>query len=1149
MGFIDATLQAFIGSRNERQVRALKKEIAEINALEPTFQRLSKNQLREKTTEFKHRIEKGEELDALLPEAFAAVREAAKRTLGQRHYDVQLMGGIILHRGAIAEMVTGEGKTLTATAPVYLNALSGRGVHLVTVNDYLARRDAEWMGNVYRMLGLSIGFLQSGMGPAERRQMYACDITYGTNNEFGFDYLRDNMKQDPREQVQRRLHYAIIDEVDSILIDEARTPLIISGPAQDYSGLYSKANQVCKGLEGISDKKLKEQLGKEANDKGIYEKSLGEYDFEIREKENQIILTDKGIEKIEQLLGVGHLYNAENQGWPHLMEQALRAHHLYKKDKHYVVQEGEKGAEIVIVDDFTGRLQRGRRWSDGLHQAIEAKEEISIKEESQTYATITLQNYFLLYDKISGMTGSALTEAAEFDQIYKLDVMAVPTNKPLIRDDRNDLIYGTEAEKFQASAFEVVKLYLAGRPVLLGTTSVLKSEVLSDILSHLSIRREGETLSVRIAPFRLPSPGSSRRTGDIEEIKIDASIREEQCLREEGGKLEIRLPDPALRLDDPKANPGTETWFKVRAEIVEQLAGEKGFTGVVHNVLNAKKHEQEAEIVAQAGNIGSVTIATNMAGRGTDIILGGNGEFITKQWLKQKQNTDLHSMLPEEYQESPSHLIPRDIFIEAEKRYDALVKETYEKEFKQTYDASHAKVVKLGGLAVLGTERHESRRIDNQLRGRCGRQGDPGSSQFFISLDDDLMRLFAGERVRGLMKGLGLRDGEAIQARMITKSVERAQRKVEGHHFDIRKNLKEYDDVLDLQRKTIYGLRQTILEGVSAEQAQEIDTKIRGMLNDLLKTREETNEQDAKAIVAWMKKEYDLDWVAERVQGNKRILVRDNMILGAKLALLPEGIQKRIHNTVLNVANRIAVDSIPGDDQDHWDLENVKLELKRFFRLENDLEEAPKDTAKNFEQWLESTLEEHFKHEKQKIIEGADGEAKRDRFVGISRYLFLSSLDSKWREHLRNMDQLRYGVRWEAQAQKDPKTVYKKEGRALFEHLLDDIDNEVVRALFSLRWEDEIRTDAPAGRVGGAWKNTPKIGQQAIEVAKQASQQLAQQREQEASKTPVSARPAQTETSIKKTLPKPNDPCWCGSGKKYKKCHMASDKAQVASAS
>jgi preprotein translocase subunit SecA len=711
-------LTGLFGSSNERQVRRMLGTVQRVNELGGSMRELSEQQLKDLTADLRRRLAAGATLDELLVEAFAACREASHRTLGKgkwvddpfsgknipymAHFDVQLLGGMVLHSGKIAEMVTGEGKTLVATLPAYLNALTGRGVHVVTVNDYLARRDAEWMAPIYQTLGLTVGFIQSNMEGGERQRAYNCDITYGTNNEFGFDYLRDNMKParrgDPRydpwqQQVQGPLHFAIIDEVDNILIDEARTPLIISGPAEDDTTKYYKANQIAK------------QLKREVH-------------FEVKEKEHTCHMTEDGNREAERLVGVESFYTPGNMHWPHLIDQALKAHHLYHKDKEYVVMNGE----IIIVDEFTGRLMHGRHWSDGLHQAVEAKEGVRIKEENQTLATITLQNFFKLYKKLAGMTGTAMTEASEFLKIYKLDVIAIPPNRPLRRVNFPDVIFRTQREKYRAIVDDVKEVHGSGRPILLGTTSIKNSEVLSGL-----IRREG----------------------------------------------------------------------------------------IKHEVLNAKYHEREAEIVAQAGRKSAVTIATNMAGRGTDIILGGNPEFLAWAELKDQYASRLD--------------VPAEVWKQ----------KVEEIESKERMREEGREIARLGGLHIVGTERHEARRIDNQLRGRAGRQGDPGSSRFFLSLQDDLMRIFAGEWVSGVLTRLGMQEGEAIESRMVSRRIEAAQKKVEERNFDIRKNLLEYDEVMDEQRKRVYSFRQNILNGASCKQIIQnmIDEQIRLAMNRLMDPR------------------------------------------------------------------------------------------------------------------------------------------------------------------------------------------------------------------------------------------------------------------------------------------------------------------------
>ncbi len=662
---IKKIIEKIVGTKNERELKRIQPIVNAINEMEPHISKLTDTELQAKTNEFKEKLSRGATLDDLLIETFAVVRETAKRTLNMRHFDVQLMGGIVLHEGKIAEMKTGEGKTLVATLPAYLNALTGEGVHIVTVNDYLAKRDTEWMGPIYRFLGLTVGTIQHGLSDEERKKAYLCDITYGTNNEFGFDYLRDNMKFRLEDIVQRRHNYAIVDEVDSILIDEARTPLIISGPSEESTSLYYKVDDLARRLRKDED-------------------------YQIDEKAKTVVLTEKGIEKAEKFLGVNNLFDLSNQHLVHHIYQALRAHNFFKRDVDYLVKDGK----VIIVDEFTGRLMPGRRWSDGLHQAVEAKERVRIEQEYQTLATITFQNYFKLYKKLAGMTGTAETEAAEFADVYNLDVVVIPTNKPLIRYEYPDVIYRTEKEKWNAVVEEIEGQHKKGRPVLVGTISIEKSEKLSSMLKK---------------------------------------------------------------------------------------------RGIKHVVLNAKYHEKEAEIVAQAGRLGAVTIATNMAGRGTDILLGGNPEFLAKEEMK-KRNYSPHTNWDEN-----------------------LHREIIEK-MKAQVEEEHKKVVELQGLYIIGTERHEARRIDNQLRGRAGRQGDPGASIFFLSLEDDLMRIFGSEKLSGIMKTLGMEEGVPIQHKWVSKAIERAQKQVEAHNFSIRKHLLEYDDVMNKQREVIYSMRRQILE-------------------------------------------------------------------------------------------------------------------------------------------------------------------------------------------------------------------------------------------------------------------------------------------------------------------------------------------------
>ncbi len=699
---LDATLAKIFGTRNEREIKRLRPLVAAINDLEPGLQQLSDTELAQKTVEFKQRIANGEPLDDLLIESFAVCREASRRVLNMRHFDVQLIGGTVLHRGRIAEMRTGEGKTLVATLPCYLNALEGKGVHVVTVNDYLAKRDAEWMGRIYRFLGLSYGIIVHDLDDHERRTNYAADITYGTNNEYGFDYLRDNMKFRLEDCAQRGHNFAIVDEVDSILVDEARTPLIISGPSEESTDKYYKVNRIIPKL--VRGEEIK---GKEPGE------SYTTGDYTVDEKHRSAALTEEGIAKVEKLLGCGNLYQPENWAMQHHVQQALKAAVLFQRDKDYLVQEGQ----VIIVDEFTGRVMPGRRWSDGLHQAIEAKENVKIERENQTLATITFQNYFRLYKKLAGMTGTAETEAAEFEKTYKLDVMVIPTNRVMVRKEFQDMVYRTEEEKFRNAAKEIQTLHEKGQPVLVGTISVEKSEKLAAALKKMGVR---------------------------------------------------------------------------------------------HEVLNAKNHEREAFIIAQAGRKGAVTVSTNMAGRGTDILLGGNPEFLTKEYLK-KENKD-----PDLYQTSPAGSPERT-------EWDRVFAR-----FKAETATEHDEVIAAGGLHVLGTERHESRRIDNQLRGRAGRQGDPGSSRFYLSLQDDLMRIFGGERMQNLMLRLGMEEDVPIESRLITKRIAAAQEAVEAQHFASRKHLLEYDDVMNKQRQAVYGMRRQLLEGT--DQSERIKEIIEGIV-------------------------------------------------------------------------------------------------------------------------------------------------------------------------------------------------------------------------------------------------------------------------------------------------------------------------------
>jgi preprotein translocase subunit SecA len=917
----DKFLTKVFGSSNQRFLKSIMPLVAEINSLEPAVQKLSDAELRARTAAFKEQVKQAvgdtkdkderkrrerQVLDEILPEAFAIVREASVRTTGMRHFDVQMIGGIVLHQGKIAEMRTGEGKTLVATLPSYLNALTGRGgVHVITVNDYLASRDAEWMGQIHRFLGLEVGCIQNDMDDFERQTAYAADITYGTNNEFGFDYLRDNMKFDLATCVQRGHYFAIVDEVDSILIDEARTPLIISGPSDEATDKYSNADAIIPHL-----KKGEEIEGKKTGD------------YVVDEKAHTAVLTEEGVEKAERLLGVGNLYDPSNMELLHCVEQALKAHTLYKLDHQYVVQDGE----VIIVDDFTGRLMKGRRWSDGLHQAVEAKEGVVIEKENQTLATITLQNYFRLYEKLSGMTGTAETEAAEFASTYKLDVIVIPTHMPMVRTDNPDVIYRTLPEKWDAVIEEIKECHEKGQPALVGTVSVENSELISRRLTK------------------------------------------------------------------------------------EQ---------VPHNVLNAKYHEREAEIVAQAGRKGSVTIATNMAGRGTDILLGGNPDFMAREFLKREE-------------------------IDPDEVTDEQWRVAYE-QAKRIVEEEHREVVGLGGLHILGTERHESRRIDNQLRGRAGRQGDPGSSRFFLSLEDDLMRIFAGDKVKALMQRLGMEKGVSIESKMVSKRIAAAQKSVEGRNFEARKHLLEYDDVMNKQRETIYGLRRQLME-----------------------------EPDQR--------EY---------------LMGDPPAAGVAYDLLSD-----ITRQYLN----------PDVSPDDWDVDNYKLQIKTIYDYDADRLDMQRLTSQEVTDAIWDEVKARYKRKEQQI----DPEAMRT----YERIIMLNIIDAQWKDHLLSLDHLKQGIGLVGYGQKDPLVEYKKQSFDLFQAMLDRIDTITIRSLFHLQGNSE---------------QDPETLQQRRMARRPASLKFTGPNQ--------GAAPAGEEDGKVKTVvrdqPKVgrNEPCPCGSGKKYKKCH------------
>jgi preprotein translocase subunit SecA len=846
-------ISKIFGSANDRELSKLRPHVDKINGMESGMEKLSDEQLQAKTGEFKRKLDNGAQLDDLLHEAFAVVREVGKRQLGMRHYDVQLIGGMVLHNGKIAEMKTGEGKTLVATLPMYLNALTGRGCHLITVNDYLASRDAEWMGRIYNFLGMDVGTITGDISDYDRARAYEADITYGTNNEFGFDYLRDNMKYDLASMVQRDLHYAIIDEVDSILIDEARTPLIISGKAEQSVDLYQEINQIIPFLKKDED-------------------------YIVNEEDRYVSLTDLGVEKVEKRMGLDNLYDPDNIEVIHHVTKALQAHTLYKKGEKYIVRRNpESGVdEVVIVDEFTGRSMPGRRWSDGLHQAIEAKEGVPIQDENETLATITFQNFFRMYDKLSGMTGTAVTEAEEFHEIYELDVVEIPTNKPVIRKDYDDLVYKSYREKFDAIVDQIAECNERDQPVLVGTTSVEKSEAISNVLS---------------------------------------------------------------RRDIP------------------------------HEVLNAKYHGREAQIVAQAGRKGSVTIATNMAGRGTDILLGGNPEAMAEDLVGEQE-------LPEGASE-----------FEKEKYYSDEYLEALE-DFEEQCSAERQEVLDAGGLFIIGTERHESRRVDNQLRGRAGRQGDPGASRFFLSLEDDLLRLFGSDRIAKIMDALKMEEGVPIEHPMVSRSLENAQRKVEGRNFDIRKNLLEYDDVMDQQRKSVYGLRKSVLRG-----EDEQGRTLREMLLDLFE------EVALAQIDTYAARElHPEDWDLESLEEAISQLFEVEISFGSS-------------------AGRAAI------ERSVWEAVSARFD---------ELEEHLQDVA--------DQINERDEHEE----EDEDFLTSEDILEEQVRHHYLQAIDRFWRQHLQLMEQLRDGIGMRGYAQKDPKQEYKREGFNLFLDMMMNIKTNVV---------------------------------------------------------------------------------------------------------
>ena len=968
---IDALLAKVFGTQNEREVKAMLPIVAAINDLEPSVRQLSDIDLAAKTIGFKEKLAQGASVDDLLIEAFAVVREAGRRVLNMRHFDVQLIGGIVLHRGKIAEMKTGEGKTLVATLPSYLNALEGKGVHVVTVNDYLAKRDSEWMGRLYKALGMRVGVIVHDLDDQERKDAYNADITYGTNNEFGFDYLRDNMKFRLEDCVQRVHHYAIVDEVDSILVDEARTPLIISGPSEESTDKYYKINRIIPKL--VRGEVIE---GREPGEKY----TTG--DYTIDEKHRSAALTEEGVLKVEKLLGIGNLYDANNIEFNHHVQQALRAHVLYQRDREYVVKDGDEGPEVIIVDEFTGRLMPGRRWSDGLHQAVEAKEGVKIQRENQTLATITFQNYFRMYKKLSGMTGTAETEAAEFQKIYKLDVTVIPTNRAMIRKENPDMVYRTEEEKFRNAAKEIKTFNEKGQPVLVGTISVEKSEKLSGILKRM---------------------------------------------------------------------------------------------GVKHEVLNAKNHEREASIVAQAGRKGTVTVSTNMAGRGTDILLGGNPEFMTKDACLKEKVAERLSEDEAQYvaDEHFYYFTHHDQFYRVRRdKWD----EIYAR-FKQETDQEHDEVVALGGLHIVATERHESRRIDNQLRGRAGRQGDPGSSRFYLSLQDDLLRIFGGERMQNLMLRLGMEEDVPIESKLITKRIAKAQEAVEAQNFEARKHLLEYDDVNNKQRQAVYGMRRQLLEGT--DQKERVMEMVQGIIEQFIDVR------------------------------------------------------------------------CPDDKHpDTWDLATLRNDILSQFGYKIDLGELAQLTRQEMSELILERLQQKYQ-EKEDLV-GADVMRQTERIV------MLQVIDNQWKDHLLSMDELKQGIGNRAYGQKDPLVEYKKESYELFTAMMDRIEDETIRYLFFL----QVSMGGGPGSTPGA-APTPVLPfpseeeeEEEVDGGSEASEQqriaaktsmedftrnIQRKKEKELAELQFvggdgSSGPKQVVSGQKVGR---NDPCPCGSGKKYKKCHGA----------
>jgi preprotein translocase subunit SecA len=1147
---LDRFLTGLFGSSNARFIRRLEPRVEAINSLEPKYQAMSDAELRAQTAEFRRRLAAGETLDDLLVEAFAVCREGGRRFLGMRHYDVQLIGGMVLHSGAIAEMITGEGKTLVATLPAYLNALEGKGVHVVTVNDYLARRDMEWMGSLYMGLGLTVGAIQSGMESGERQKSYACDITYGTNNEFGFDYLRDNMRMAARgddrfpknvQQSQGPLNFAIVDEVDNILVDEARTPLIISGPAHDDVTKYSKADQIARQLRT-------------------------DQHFEVKEKEHTVALTEEGVRAAEKMAGVESFYTAGNMEWPHLIDNSLKAHYLYKRDVNYVVQNGE----VVIVDEFTGRLMPGRQWSDGLHQAVEAKEGVRVKEESQTLATVTLQNFFKLYKKLGGMTGTAMTEATEFWKIYKLDVIAIPPNRGMKRINHPDVIYRTEREKWIAVADEVERI------------------------------NRWDTLALTDGTWK---------TG-----RIVSETDQAVTFVPKGERVEQTLPQAKIKEIQKKGLPvlvGT-----VSIEKSERLSELLEKRGVDHQVLNAKQHKREAEIIAQAGRLGAVTIATNMAGRGTDIILGGNPD--TLAWAKLQDTYPTRLDVPKE-------------------EWDALVKEISTRE---NMKAEGDLVREMGGLQIIGTERHEARRIDLQLRGRCGRQGDPGSSRFFLSLEDDLMRIFAGEWVKNVLTRLGMQDGEAIESRMVTRRVEAAQKKVEERNFEIRKNLLEYDEVMDEQRKRVYGFRQKILDytdgdadcremilemvdrqidqhigtfldkdygpqsyatwasgqlscelegndfrGMTPEEAERraVDEAVRqseGMIYEAVEENlppgEDESEWNWSALATFANARWKLsvndrdlkrvgrDGVAEFLQDKAREAIhRIDLAEGARFLAPDFGIASACGWTEWRFGIQLGQQEIAALKAAGTDAEAAKQIVRRVARevYEHREIEYPvlvgvshfsvrlPDGSRGIDrEGLLGWARERFDPNLQDADLGSTdlgqlrtalsaasrrrherGDDPRPEMKRMERAVLLQILDNAWKDHLLAMDHLRSSVGLRGYAQVDPKVEYKREGMRTFDLMWKAIDERVVDIAYRI---EQVEDDA----LRSTFRETAAIHADASAAGMTAAAQPAAGGD---ASLPEPSRGEQARPEPIRNMAQKvgrNDPCPCGSGRKFKNC-------------